>query len=72
MVRENLLISSSILLGLGTFSGTTTVNSRTITLLFPSLVTRQKTTIVPGNKGQYAKCGPPLSDENCSGMSQIR
>ena len=37
-VRENLLISSSTLPGLGRVSGTTTVNSRTFTPPFPSLV----------------------------------
>ena len=37
-VRENLLISSSTLPGLGRVSGTTTANSRTFTPPFPSLL----------------------------------
>ena len=40
-VSENLLISSSTLPGLGRVSGTTTANSRTFTLPFPSLIRRQ-------------------------------
>ena len=40
-VRDNFLISSSTLLGLGRVSGTTTANSRTFTPLFTSLTLKQ-------------------------------